>query len=552
MTNSQRVKTGIAGLDEVLGGGFLPGASVLLEGTPGAGKTNLGLQILHNGIQLYDEPGLLISFEQFPEHIYRDALNFGMDLKPFRDQGQFDVILTNPAKLQETMAGIGSVTQEEVEEMFARIRPKRVLIDSVSHFRRITSDEVHLRELLMSMLTQLATLGVTSFLTKEIEQADDAPIAFEEYLVDASLRLYNLPTLGIGGNRRLLEVRKTRGHKHRSGKHPMRFTDKGIVVFPHREPAVQEVTENVAPDQTRVNTGVRGLDYLLHGGLVPFSSTLLAGTAGAGKTTFALHFVKAGIEAGEPGLLIALNESPRRLAKQLTGMGVDVSKALGDNLLHIHYVSPVDLCLDRLYNEIEGFLDGGTYKRLVIDSVSDFIPSVRDSNLIRDYLYTYVKLFEDKAVTAVLTSEMEQVTGALGMSDINFAFVMDAVIYLGFCEIESQMRRVIVVLKERGADHETELRELILAPGGPKIGAKFTGLSGVSGGVATGQYQVTVDEMVQPLTFIRGFAEQLRSGDVPEAKRQKLLDKMIEQSDRLIDYVCEYYGIERSKITGQE
>lgn len=545
----QRVKTGIKGLDEILGGGFLPAASVLLEGPPGSGKTNLGLQILYNGIAQDGESGILVSFEQSPEQIYRDALGLGMDLRPLREQGKLEVILTSPMKLQEVVAGAGSEMQEELEDAFARIQPRRVLIDSVSHFRRVMNDEVQLRELLMDLLHRLVRLGATTFLTKEIQTNDNAPIAFEEYLVDASLRLYNLPSVGLGSTRRLIEVRKTRGHEHLSGRHPMLLTSQGVQVFPHRRPQVVAVPdEPVGPEEARVSTGVRGLDYLLHGGLVPASSTLFTGTAGAGKTTFANHFIKAGLQADEPCLLIALNESPRRVATALAGIGIEVERARKDEQLVIHYVSPIALCPEHLYLEIEQYVGQYGIKRVVIDSVSDFTPSVRDPNLVRDYLYTFVKLFESRGVTAVMTSEMEHVTGTLAMSDINFAFVVDAVIYLGFCEIESHMRRVIMVLKQRGSSHETELRELVLAPDGPKIGAKFTGLSGVSGGVATGQYQATVDEMIQPLKFIRGFAEQLQAGQVPPEKQQKLLDKMVEQADRMMEYLCDYYGIDRPDV----
>lgn len=333
----------------------------------------------------------------------------------------------------------------------------------------------------------------------------------------------------------------------------MLFSSQGVQVYPHRRPQVVGLAdEAVRPEEGRVTTGVRGLDYLLHGGLVPASSTLYTGTAGAGKTTFANHFIKAGLGAQEPCLLIALNESPQRVASNLADIGVDVPQVQQDKQLVIHYVSPIALCPEHLYIEIEQFVDQYGIKRVVIDSVSDFTPSVRDSNLIRDYLYTFTKLFESRGVTAVLTSEMEQVTGMLAMSDVSFAFVVDCVIYLGFCEIESQMRRVIMVLKQRGSGHETELRELILAPDGPKIGAKFTGLSGVIGGVATGQYQATVDEMIQPLKFIRGFAEQLRAGRVPPEKQQKLLDKMVEQADRMMEYLCDYYGIDRPEIQGKE
>jgi len=552
MTRENRVKTGIAGLDEILEGGFLPGSSILLEGAPGTGKTNLGLQILYQGMVQYGDPGILVSFEQSPEQIFRDARGFGMDLALLCEAGRFAVVLANPMKLQETLAGVTSITREELEEHFDRIRPKRVLIDSISHFRRITSDEVQLRELLLQMLGQITRRGITVFLTKEIDQSDGAPISFEEYLVDASLRLYNLPSEGIGRNQRLVEVRKTRGHGHLTGRHPLRFTSEGIEVFPLRGPSVGAIPAAIEPSRPRVSTGVRGLDYLMHGGLVQSSSTLLAGTAGAGKTTFALNFVRAGLEAGEPCLLVTLNESPARSAATLTAMGVDAARALDTGLLSIQYVSPVDLCLSQLYLDIEKMADRGGVKRLVIDSVSDFVAGVRDPDRIRDYLYAFVKLFESKGITAVMTSEMKQVTGPLGMSDIHYAFVLDAVVYLGFVEIESQMRRVIMVLKQRGSDHETELRELILAPDGPKIGAKFTGLSGVSGGVATGKCQVTIDELVQPLTFIKGFAQQLREGKLPAEKQERILNQMIEQSEQMLGRLCRHFGMNEDEISGKQ
>ena len=94
--NDQRLKTGIEGLDEILEGGLVRGVSVLLEGPPGSGKTNLGLQILYNGMTRFDEPALVVSFEQFPDQIFRDALQFGWDLRELGKNGVFRMITTSP------------------------------------------------------------------------------------------------------------------------------------------------------------------------------------------------------------------------------------------------------------------------------------------------------------------------------------------------------------------------------------------------------------------------------------------------------------------------
>lgn len=74
-----RVKTGIAQLDHMLGGGFLAGDAVLVMGGAGTGKTTLGLQYLVNGATEFGENGIYVTFEQMPDQLYRDAMNFGWD-----------------------------------------------------------------------------------------------------------------------------------------------------------------------------------------------------------------------------------------------------------------------------------------------------------------------------------------------------------------------------------------------------------------------------------------------------------------------------------------
>src|SRR5690606_13654005 len=86
------VRTGIAGFDQILHGGFRAETSILIQGTPGSGKSALGLELLVNGITMYGEPGLILSFEQFPEHLYRDAASFGWDLKKMAADGLLRVI----------------------------------------------------------------------------------------------------------------------------------------------------------------------------------------------------------------------------------------------------------------------------------------------------------------------------------------------------------------------------------------------------------------------------------------------------------------------------
>jgi circadian clock protein KaiC len=265
-----------------------------------------------------------------------------------------------------------------------------------------------------------------------------------------------------------------------------------------------------------------------------------------------LHFLRAGLEQQEPGVLVILNESPQRIAERLALMGVDVEKALGDGMLTVLAPVPIELCIEKLRHDLERVVRETGAKRLVLDGISDFETSVRDSKLLRDYLTWLVKEFEQLGTTALLTSEIEQVTGATRVSDIGCAFLMDAVVYLGFAEIDSVMRRVMAVLKMRSSEHESDLRELLLSPTSASIGDTFAGMTGVMGGTPSGKYHQTVEKVMQPLSFIRGFMTQLIEGEVDPEKQKKLLLMMKTQTEKVIAFLCEYYDLDFDKMTGKQ
>jgi len=158
-----RVKTGIKGLDEMLCGGFLPETANLVEGAPGTGKTTLGMQFINNGITLYDEPGLIITFEQFSQQYYRDAASFGWDFRGLEDAGKLRVIMTSPEVSRADLESVGGRIQAMANEIGAR----RVLVDSLSHFERMSDDPIELRGMLYSFINALKREGMTSVLTRE-------------------------------------------------------------------------------------------------------------------------------------------------------------------------------------------------------------------------------------------------------------------------------------------------------------------------------------------------------------------------------------------------
>lgn len=161
----QRVKTGIMELDEMLHGGFLPQTANVVEGAPGTGKTTLGMQFIYNGIVDYGEPGLILTFEEFPQQYYRDAASFGWDFKRLEQEGKLKVIMTSPEISRLDLENVGGMIETVTHEIGAH----RILIDSLSHFQRLTQDPVELRSIQYSFINALKREGLTALLTKESE-----------------------------------------------------------------------------------------------------------------------------------------------------------------------------------------------------------------------------------------------------------------------------------------------------------------------------------------------------------------------------------------------
>ena len=159
----KRVTTGIKGVNEMLSGGFLPGSMVLVRGAPGTGKTSFALQFLVHGATKQNEPGLLISFEEFPSSLYRDAESLGLDLKSLEASGRLHLMFTSPEVFLASLESPDSRLNQLVLD--ANIR--RLVLDSVSYFDRLTADMQELRRIYTSVANGLRREGVTAVLLGE-------------------------------------------------------------------------------------------------------------------------------------------------------------------------------------------------------------------------------------------------------------------------------------------------------------------------------------------------------------------------------------------------
>lgn len=158
-----RVKTGIPGFDDMLGGGYLPTTANLVEGAPGTGKSTLGMQFIYNGITRCDEPGLILTFEEFPRQYLHDAAAFGWDFAALEAAGKLRVVMTSPEVTFTDLQQVGG----RLEAMARQIGARRVLVDSLSHFERVAPNPLALRALVFGFVNALKRESLTALLTRE-------------------------------------------------------------------------------------------------------------------------------------------------------------------------------------------------------------------------------------------------------------------------------------------------------------------------------------------------------------------------------------------------
>ncbi len=471
------MSTGNVGLDALLSGGFQPGSCNLVEGVPGAGKTTVGIQFIWSGAQA-DEPGIVITFEEFPQQMQRDALNLGWDLARLESENRLRIICTSPQVFLDQLQAVGGIVEATVAELGA----KRLLLDSVSHLSQVGGDAGELRSLVYSMMNGLKRAGLTSVITTELQSVDSDVVPFEEYLADSVIRLrYDMET--DGRRRRWVEVLKSRGAPHAAGKHVLELTGEGARVYPRHQPSLRNrlVWEH---GLCRTPTGVPGLDDMLGGGLICGFSCLVAGSAGVGKTTLGLQFVCQGAAMGERGIYVSFEEAPDKLIELARGYGLPLQQYVRDGLIDVVYQSPLDVRPEKFLHELKARVDADGIRRTVIDSLTDLEITGRDDSTLRDSVYAVVDALEARGVTSLLVTEVPEVFGQTHITGQNISIIVDGIILLKYVEMESEIHRAVSVLKMRGSDHDKGIRQFTINGRGMAVHSRFEGTEGLMAGSA--------------------------------------------------------------------
>lgn len=440
----QQVSTGIKGLDTVLCGGLLLGSSVLIEGSPGCGKTTLGVQAIVEGVNS-GEPGLILTFEQFPEQIYRDASRFGWDLQLMEKENQLKVICTSPQVISEQLLQASGPLNQLIDSLGI----KRILIDSFTHFRQITVEETKLRKLMFSLINSLKRKGLTVFFTKEYLNGDHT--SFEEYLVDTIISLSYKSTPNEG-RRRMIEVLKSRGHEHLPGRHTLRFGPNGLQVFPRQslDLPVYHMFEGV------LRTEIAGLDDLLGGGIPRGSNVLLCGTAGVGKTTLSLQVINNVLQDTNTKALLLLHEElPEYIFKRADVFGWNLRNFAKKGQLIINYQDFNRIDIDEYFYRMAELIEKNKPSIVVIDTLPTLLHTVSyDLHLVTEKIARLTRLIKYYGCTSLLICPSPYGSQQIGRFGIEESFC-DGLIILGTRSINGKRKRHIEIYKLRNQKHVT-------------------------------------------------------------------------------------------------
>jgi circadian clock protein KaiC len=477
MRRLEKISTGIPSLDGILGGGLPRNSVNVIAGPPGSGKTILAQQIVfHNAHEDKRAPYLVTVSEPTMK-----MLRYNQQLSFF----DADRVGTNVIYLD-----IGSTLLEgglakvagQIEEYIERYQPTLLAIDSFKALHEVAQDAPTLREFGYRLAVRLTTWGTTSLLVGEYtrEAINEAPI----FAIADGIILLDQAPRGMQ-TERYLEVIKMRGAGYFSGRHPLSISSDGIQVYPRV--TTPNVTEPYTLGERRVSLGVPGLEEMTQGGVLSGTSTLVAGSAGTGKTLLGLHFLLDGVRLGEPGLMVTFQETPSMLRAFSRGFGWDVEKPEAGGMLHLLYSSPVEMGVDEHAQVIRDAIAKTGARRIVMDSLKDIELATSDKVRYKDYIYALVNEFRRQGITSLLTSEVADMFGDFTVSEFGISFVTDNVILLRYVEMEGHIARALSVLKMRGSEHDKSVREYqITQQNGLEILQSFKDygrvLSGGSGG----------------------------------------------------------------------
>ena len=475
----ERASTGIAGLDDVLGGGLPSHHLYLVEGNPGAGKTTLGLQFLRTGARL-KERGLYVTLSETASELETVAASHGWTLDGIEvfelisneglgPESEQSILHPSEIELGETVQGVIDAVD--------RLNPERVVFDSLSEMRLLAQHPLRYRRQVLALKKYFALRRCTVLLLDDRSSRDT-----ELQLHSIAHGVINLEqaTDQYGPERRRLRVTKMRGIKFRGGEHDFVLDTGGLWVFPrlvaadHRMSAETEV----------VNTGTPALDSLMGGGLSRGSSTLLCGPSGVGKTTTALACVRAGLARGEKAAYYLFDEGLGTLLTRAKSLGLDVEPYILSGQLKLLPLDPAEVSPGEFAHMVQHAVEVDGVHYVAIDSLNAYLQAMPGSKHLMLQMHELLTYLNHRQIVTLLVLGQHGLLGDV-RTEVDMSYLSDAILLFRYFEARGELLKAVSMVKSRTSEHELTIREFRLGPDGLQVGEALTDFEGVLFGVTS-------------------------------------------------------------------
>jgi len=470
--------SGISGLDEITQGGLPTGRPTLICGDAGCGKTLMSIEFIVKGAILYNEPGVIMAFEETGQELAMNVASLGFDLEQLQKDKKIkiDHVHIDRSQIEETgeynLDGIFIRLNYAIDSIGA----KRVVLDTIENLFAGLENEAILRAELRRLFSWLKEKGVTSIITGERGNGMLTRHGLEEYVSDCVIFLDHRVIDQVSTRR--LRIVKYRGSVHGTNEYPFLIDEDGISVLPVTSLGLEKQVS-----YEKISSGIPALDKMMGGkGFYKGSSILVSGTAGTGKTSMAAYFANQACNDGKKCIYFAFEESPRQIVRNMKSISLNLEKHVSKGLLRIHASRPtlfgLEMHLVSIYKAIREFRPDV----VILDPITNLI-TVGGMSDVKAMLVRLIDFLQDEQITVMFTALSLNATVS-EQTDEGVSSLVDTWLLVRDIESNGERNRGLYIIKARGMKHSNQVREFIITDRGLDLVDVYLGPDGVLTGSA--------------------------------------------------------------------
>jgi circadian clock protein KaiC len=483
--------TGVRGLDEILKGGFPENRLHLILGSPGVGKTTLALQYLLEGAR-NGERGLYIALSETEDEIHAVARSHQW---PIKDISIFELSALDrqlAAEEQNTVFHPAEIELNKTTEFLLRrireVKPKRLVLDSLSELRLLSDSALRYRRQMLSLKQFFAGEQMTVLLLDD--HSSDGGDLHVQSIAHGVITIEQVVS-DYGAQKRRIKINKMRGLDFIGGYHDAAIRPGGLRVFPRVVGSAQ--THRAVGGV--LSSGLPALDSLVGGGLNRGTSCLLLGPAGSGKSTIALQYIVAAARKGENVLLCLFEENRDTMLARARSVGMPLEQFIDDGHIHVLEIDPAELAPGEFFHCVIDAVHHKSVSAVIIDSLNGYMQAMPDVKFLVIQLHELLSFLNRQGVLTLMTVAQHGLIGTM-QAPVDLTYLADTVILLRYFEQGGRIRKAVSVLKKRIGKHEDTIREFAIDDHGVRVGNPLDKFQGVLTG--TPVFSGTPEQMLKP------------------------------------------------------